>query len=598
MLIIPTNCVYSQPENIQISPQEIEKTLKSVKRESTTGTTFLMRKKVIETWCILLISSGREDEVRQIAPPQDISEIMRLKQDGNDKAAFTKLDHLYLKLETLGIPQIEKGVPDFSRQNNDLPPLNKSLSDRKYNVADQKKPPITANISVDYTNTLGIFSADIFGAISGPYIDASSLGLTQEAGFRVVTIPVPPERPSLDAKTPSQDDFVFLDRQTEEILRIGAKPMLAFMEQHKPSDLKKYALYVQNIAKHLTQGWNNGYQWPIRLFRFANEPDNPHFWEGTQQDFFETYAVWANALKNINPAFILVAPELMQVRSSVDSTSLNMWAINFLKYCGAHAVPIDYFSFHAYSPLPYYLFYENSKLLMSELKKYPKLSPLYGVPRLANDEWQIRLGDLWSGAYGKQFDTAWVAAHNINVLVNMIEQGVQLSVPMTGTYNGREKGCHDFLLVDCHGLGKPSFYAFKGFNWLYGTNRLATSGTDHMNFAAIAGKNAIEIIIVFANYDIYGYLTQYESPHTPYGWDEYKIYRSKHDTPNIYDRFQITINNLPYYSSQQIEYNHYLIDNTHNLVKIESKSVSGNNKLLFHGNMDAPSVHVVKIYKK
>ena len=597
--LVPANADYAQSENMRISPQEIEKTLENVKTGSTTNKTFLRRAKVLEAWCILLVASGKESELRPIAPPESLSEIIHLKQNGKEAEAFNRLDHLYVNIEKLGIPQVENARPDLSfRDYNSPPHLTSPLTNPKYDVRDQKKSPVTANMSMDFLKVRGIFSSYIFGAISGPYFDPSGFNLAQNAGFKLITVFVDSTKPlPSDVNNPSQYDFALLDKQVEAILNIGAEPMVIFSPVRKPLNLENYSIYTQNVAKHLTQGWGNGHRWHIELFRFGNEPDNPEFWKDTQQNFFETYAAWAKTLKRVNPDFILVAPGLMQVRTNFKATSLNAWTTNFLEYCNTHMVPIDYFSFHAYSPMAYYFFYENSKLLKSELQKYPKLSPLYGIPRLANDEWQIKLGDLWSGSNSKQFNTVWAAAQNINALINMVEQGVQLSVPMTGTFNGGEKGCHDFLLVDCHGHGKPSFYAFKGFNWLYGTMQLSVSGTDHMNFAAIAGKNSNGVTIVFSNYDIVSYLAKYESSSGHSAWNEYYSIPLK-GTPNIYNKFQIAINNLPWHSSQQVVYEHYLVDDTHNLARIESKSVPGNANLFFTGDIAAPSVHVIKLYLK
>ena len=68
--------------------------------------------------------------------------------------------------------------------------------------------------------------------------------------------------------------------------------MVLFAVSERPADLNKYSVFVQNVTRHLTQGWNNGHQWKVTLYRFGNEPDNGDFWKGTRQDFFDTYAAW------------------------------------------------------------------------------------------------------------------------------------------------------------------------------------------------------------------------------------------------------------------------------------------------------------------
>ena len=157
----------------------------------------------------------------------------------------------------------------------------------------------------------------------------------------------------------------------------------------------------------------------------------------------------------------------------------------------------------------------NLILRKKELQKY-KISPLYGVPKIGNDEWLMKLGDLWSGGYSEEFDMAWAASAQLNGLINMIEEGAILSVPTFGINTERDILCHDFLPISCAGKAKPVFYAFQAFNQLAETNRLKTSGTDKMNFAAISGikeaRGDKQIIVVLSNHDVSGYLNNYPDP--------------------------------------------------------------------------------------
>lgn len=489
---------------------------------------------------------------------------------------------------------------DFEKAHPDLCPQDCGPQKLRNKTSTETAPtPITANVTVDYSSAVRNFNPHIFGAIAAPYFEQSGFNLTKDIGSKLVLVFTDTEKPlPSNPDDPSQYDFKLLDKQIEAIINIGAEPIVTFAPLNKPADLDKYALYVQNIAKHLTQGWGNGHKWDVKVFRFGNEPDNAEFWKGSRQEFFKTYAAWAKVLKAVNPKFILVAPALMAVRyNNPVSETLNPWINSFLEYCRINRVPLDYFSFHAYTPVIYYGFYDNPRLVQGELNKYPTLSPLFGAPRLANDEWNITLGDLWSGAYSRQFDSAWPAAHYINALINMIEHGLHLSVPMFGTFNGGQGGCHDFLLVDCKDKGKPAYYAIKGFNQLAETIRLSTTGTDHMNFAAISGKKTNEIILVLANYNITGYLDKYEQSNA-HAWTEYNTYVSKFGIPNIYDKFHIIVKNLPWVSSQRITYDRYLVDDKHNLELVESKTVSGDKTLSFRGEMTAPSVNVIKVYLK
>ena len=84
--------------------------------------------------------------------------------------------------------------------------------------------------------------------------------------------------------------------------------------------------------------------------------------------------------------------------------------------------------------------------------------------------------------------TAWAGAHHVNALICMVEQGLQLSTRYGGPWNSGQGGNHDFPLTDGKRPAKPAYYALKAFNQLAGATRISTSGSDHMNFAAMAGK--------------------------------------------------------------------------------------------------------------
>ncbi|WP_028324530.1 GH39 family glycosyl hydrolase [Desulfatirhabdium butyrativorans] len=590
LLFYDTN--YSEAAPSPVSPEEMESTFRNIDRDPTNHQTFARRVQVLDEWRAVLARSGRRFDVERVLPPGWISDIMRLKNSGKAKEAFAELDWLYREIRKIETPQKEPfhpNSPEYRTSQDDN--RNEEL------IAGKKTDPIGADILIDFSKAFGTFSPYLFGAISAPYFDQTGFDLAKEAGFKLIGVFLDSSKPlPAHIDDPAEYDFSLLDKQVEAIFEIGAEPMIIFAPLRRPLDLNRYAGYVRNVAKHLTRGWGDGHRWKVKLFRFGNEPDNTEFWKDTQFAFFETYAKWAKTLKDVDPAFILVAPGLMQVQVGLQSHSLHPWVNDFLNYCHQKQVPLDYFSFHAYSPIPYHFFYENARLLKSELQKYPRLSPLYGAPKIANDEWQIKLGDLWSGTKSPQFDTAWAAAHNIDALINMIEQGIELSLPMTGTFNGGQGGCHDFLLVGCNNQKKPSFYAFKGFNWLYGTDRLSVSGTDQMNFAAIAGKTEKGMIVVFSNHDVGGYLEKYESRSGPSAWREYKHHILARGIPNRYNRFSIKAIHLPWKPSDAVVYAHYLVDDTHGLALVETKTVSGNDSLVFEGKMDSPSVHVVQIH--
>ncbi|MDQ7827364.1 MAG: hypothetical protein RDV48_31510 [Candidatus Eremiobacteraeota bacterium] len=414
----------------------------------------------------------------------------------------------------------------------------------------------------------------------------------------IIDIPVPG-----DPEDPAQYDFTLLDQQVSAILNSGAEPVIHLIPPRvKPSDSGKFASYAKNIARHLTQGWGNGNTFEVKIFRFGNEPELSIFWSGTREEFFQTYEVWAKAMKEVSSSFILEAPGFVSpfgqdhFSSAGEMKDLNDWVSDFLDYCTSHDVPVDIVTFHTYSPIPR-TFYEGTAMMRKELEKYPSLSPLYGTPRLGNDEWSFMTGDLWSGSYHSQFDSAWAAAHNIGSLIHMIDQGASLSIRYGGPFNGTQGDGHDFLLTDGYGNGKPAYYAFEGFNWLAGKVRLSSSGGDTMNFSTLAGHDAQQLVVVMASFDVKTYLEKYE-PAGSQAWKEYSLYASKYGTPAVCQRFNLTFRNLPWSSSRQVVYEHYAVDDTKKLELVEAEEVEGSGTLSFSAAMNAPSVHIVKLHAR
>lgn len=479
-----------------------------------------------------------------------------------------------------------------------------------------------AAVKVDCAKKLGVFSSYLFGnATKQNYAVAGSLGFTLNSVGAT-----PPPQGINDYFDVTKYDFSAMDKEIADIFRAKMEPMVIFDSTEvdaggrrtKPKNINAFISYVKIVATHL-----NNTDWPdkqrIRLIRFSNEPDNIDFWSGSQLDFFETYASFAKTIKTVNASFVLDTPGIMLIKKVTENTlnaktavasiadeEINPWITNFLSYAEKNNVPVDIFSLHNYGPVVY-TFYDDFRLVREEVSKYPQLSPLYGTPHIGNDEWNIKLGDLWSGGYSRQFDLAWTASQNIAVLINMIEQQLFLSTPITGVDSGMGKFAgHDFLLTNRNGEGKPSYYAFKGFNQLSGANQLETTGTDHMNFAVISGEKENEIVIVISNYDITTYLNKFEQKSISnngqtlpnLNWNEYDKYVSKYGIPKIYNSYKLIVNNLPWKSSEQISYERYVVDDNKKLEMEESKIIAGNNTLTFQKKINSPSVEIIKLRKK
>jgi xylan 1,4-beta-xylosidase len=74
-------------------------------------------------------------------------------------------------------------------------------------------------------------------------------------------------------------------------------------------------------------------------FEVWNEPNLDGFFAGTQQDYFNLYAITARAIKSVSPAYRVGGP----------ATAGCAWVPEFIHYCDSNQVPVDFVSTHDYS---------------------------------------------------------------------------------------------------------------------------------------------------------------------------------------------------------------------------------------------------------
>lgn len=637
------------PSDRVIRPQEILNVLQQVKFHPTSIDTFDKRLKVVDVWIILLILSGKADAIAKVAPPDTIPKILELKMAGENNAACQKLDSLYLELEKIGLPQAPQNIKPTTRAGETRdPPLDTnadgehaSISPDKYTervetksieeISNGKK---IKEIIVDFSVTEGEISPYAFGTTLGPDCDQNEKALLKEAGFKLLMVMLPLSEGGMSFYT--MDDF---KKDLEIILDIGASPLFTLIPSITPKDEKQYFNQLKTIVSYINNEWVKKYPERKWFFRFGNEPEGEAFWRGTKEEFFKMYATWAKTIKKTNPQFIVGGPGLqvgcVRDGTTVDCSKLSPWVTNFLQYLEKNRIPLDFFSFHAYSPFIYMVFAQQTEAMYSELAKYPKISPLFGIPKLANDEWNIITGNQWSGVYNSVFEQAWTAAHNVCALINMINEGLWLStrhggicrikldkqksmlpqkgipplpvgepfIPPLGVLPHKKesdrRGKEDFLMVTENGLPKPVYYAFKGLNQLSDTPiKLKVIGNDGINFAAISGKSKDnnKVIIVLANYDSSRCEKLIKLP--PTREKEYILNKLSLSRFDVFGGYQLLLKNIPWSEKDKVTMRCYVVSDHDNLREIENKTfkIIGNEFKILR-DIISPSVHIITIEK-
>jgi xylan 1,4-beta-xylosidase len=151
------------------------------------------------------------------------------------------------------------------------------------------------------------------------------------------------------------DSFFNADQIVDFLLSIGMKPFveLSFMpgalasgrttvfkyrgNVTPPRHYRLWAAFIERLVAH----WVDRYgvrevgQW---FFEVWNEPNLDVFWTGSRNDYFKLYRAAAGAIKKVDPSLPVGGP----------ATARDGWIDEFLDFCTASDVPVDFVSTHHY----------------------------------------------------------------------------------------------------------------------------------------------------------------------------------------------------------------------------------------------------------
>lgn len=159
-------------------------------------------------------------------------------------------------------------------------------------------------------------------------------------------------------------DFTLTDEYTQTIVDAGTQVYYRLGNKIEhwtkkygtivPADFYKWAVICEHIIRHYNEGWANGFHHNIIYWEIWNEPDGmktngdkPN-WSGTQDEYYELYAITATHLKKRFPHLKIGGPAMSYIYN-------NSWPRNWLDgflenlTAGGRRLPLDFFSFHIYS---------------------------------------------------------------------------------------------------------------------------------------------------------------------------------------------------------------------------------------------------------
>jgi len=313
--------------------------------------------------------------------------------------------------------------------------------------------------------------------------------------------------------------FYNVDQVFDFLLSIGMKPFieLGFMPDAlasgtrtvfnykgnitPPKDYDAWADLIATLTRHLVDryGITEVCSW---FFEVWNEPNLQFFWAGTQQEYFRLYESAARVIKDVDSTLRVGGP----------ATSMNDWIDDFVAFCRAGNVPVDFISTHNYptDQILWERFVVNNEPLTLEAMLAVIQSKLTfnrrdimtlftqracaeadGLP-LYYTEWSATQGD---GSASAAFVAKVLAdlqglveGYSYWTFTDLFEEGGQPSIPY---HNG-------FGLMNIYGIPKPVYRLFEILHGM-GTRRLPVDSnrTDPVELLAIKDDDGISLLAYY-----------------------------------------------------------------------------------------------------
>ena len=305
--------------------------------------------------------------------------------------------------------------------------------------------------------------------------------------------------------------FFNADQIIDFLLTIGMKPFveLSFMPTAlasgsrtvfhyrgnvtPPKDYGQWAALIHALVGHWVDryGVREVAQW---FFEVWNEPNLKAFWTGTQKDYFKLYRVTANAIKKIDPSLKVGGP----------ATARDGWIEEFLEFCEAGRVPVDFVTTHHYPTDALGHEDDDTETQLASSQR--------GILREWTQDTRRRAGQRpvyyteWNSSsnprdprHDEPYAAAFVAktaleasdlvqGYSFWTFSDIFEENYFPSVPFHG----------GFGLLTLHGIAKPTYRAFELLHAL-GGERLLVDGLHATVNAWVTRENG-RIIVLLVNH--------------------------------------------------------------------------------------------------
>jgi len=373
-----------------------------------------------------------------------------------------------------------------------------------------------------------------------------------------------------DPDNPMNYNFGKTDDYINAVLAVGAEPIYrlgasAESPKHRiynkpPKDFEKWVKVCINIVRHYNEGWANGYQNKIKYWEIWNEPDLKSFWTGSADEFFRLYAMTAKAIKDYNPGLQVGGPSFS--RGGLKESPENDWN-GFIPYCRENNVPLDFFSWHAYTTETRNIF-EDAKRVRKLLDEngFTKTKSCFFEWNYFPGKWELVTIEPHRSNTSNRIGSIEGASFDASVLLLMQDSSIDMAAFYAG--NTRMYG-----LFDQYGVPRKNFYAFKAFRFLLDTpQKVMSSGNDvEKGLVICAGlsEEKSEATIMISNFD--------------FPCKGYKV----------------CMKNLPW--NGRFTYEKYIVDKSKNLelVRSSEKLLGSQSAIVFEDIDEVPSICLIRM---
>jgi hypothetical protein len=418
------------------------------------------------------------------------------------------------------------------------------------------------DLSVDFGQTQGKFRA-LHGVNNGPLTPRGTPNLTSYfkkagipisrlhdgiwSGAAVVDIPFLFPLAHLDPADPANYHFARTDDYVQAVLSAGAQivyrlgtsiePSVRKYDIHPPRDYDRWATICVNVIRHYNEGWADGFHHNIRYWEIWNEPDNPAMWTGTPEQFYRLYAVTAQAIKRQDATLKVGGPGV---------TGKPEFVQGFLNYCREQSAPVDFFSWHTYSPNPLHLKQKAEQMRRTlDEHGFKAAESHLNEWHYFNGNWKRMLEPEYRKQLFEEVNGPAGAAFNVAALLMLQDT----SVDVANYYSGDTL---PFGMFDRFGVPHKTYYAFEAFGRLLATpQRLVCAGGDEKQGLVIGAGVAADrqfAQILLANF---------QGPAS---------------------RYRITLQSFPWAGQPRVEV--LSLDETHNLATVSQERLPESNLVL------------------